>query len=127
MDERTSKIANIISTKEVDTTMCKMFRFVVKMENWDEGSMLKKSEDWVTVWMELTYVIKDQNWFKNIVERKERKKYSWWFSNNANAQLIMCAMQCATQLVNNWTVEFEFYKENFDVLYDWMKKKYEWQ
>ena len=127
MDERTSKIANIISTKEVDTTMGKMFRFVVKMENWDEGSMLKKSEDWVTVWMELTYVIKDQNWFKNIVERKERKKYSWWFSNNANAQLIMCAMQCATQLVNNWTVEFEFYKENFDVLYDWMKKKYEWQ
>ena len=67
MDERTSKIANIISTKEVDTTMWKMFRFVVKMENWDEGSMLKKSEDWVTVWMELTYVIKDQNWFKNIV------------------------------------------------------------
>lgn len=127
MDERTSKIANIVSTKEVDTTMGKMFRFVVKMENWDEGSMLKKSEDWVTVWMELTYVIKDQNWFKNIVERKERKKYSWWFSNNANAQLIMCAMQCATQLVNNWTVEFEFYKENFDVLYDWMKKKYEWQ
>ena len=127
MDERTSKIANIISTKEVDTTMGKMFRFVVKMENWDEGSMLKKSEDWVTVWMELTYVIKDQNWFKNIVERKERKKYSWWFSNNANAQLIMCAMQCATQLVNNWTVEFEFYKENFDVLYDWMKKKYEGQ
>ena len=127
MDERTSKIANIISTKEVDTTMGKMFRFVVKMENWDEGSMLKKSEDWVTVWMELTYVIKDQNWFKNIVERKERKKYSWWFSNNANAQLIICAMQCATQLVNNWTVEFEFYKENFDVLYDWMKKKYEGQ
>ena len=127
MDERTSKIANIISTKEVDTNMGKMFRFVVKMENWDEGSMLKKSEDWVTVWMELTYVIKDQNWFKNIVERKERKKYSWWFSNNANAQLIMCAMQCATQLVNNWTVEFEFYKENFDVLYDWMKKKYEGQ
>jgi hypothetical protein len=33
MDERTSKIANIISTKEVDTTMGKMFRFVVKMEN----------------------------------------------------------------------------------------------
>ena len=33
MDERTSKIANIISTKEVDTTMWKMFRFVVKMEN----------------------------------------------------------------------------------------------
>ena len=127
MDERTSKIANIISTKEVDTTMGKMFRFVVKMENWDEGSMLKKSEDWVTVWMELTYVIKDQNWFKNIVERKERKKYSWWFSNNANAQLIICAMQCATQLVNNWTVEFEFYKENFDVLYDWMKMKYEGQ
>lgn len=127
MDERTSKIANIISTKEVDTSMWKMFRFVVKMENWDEGSMLKKSEDWVTVWMELTYVIKDQNWFKNIVERKERKKYSWWFGNNANAQLIMCAMQCATQLVNNWTVEFEFYKENFDVLYDWMKKKYEGQ
>ena len=90
MDERTSKIANIISTKEVDTSMWKMFRFVVK-------------------------------------ERKERKKYSWWFSNNANAQLIMCAMQCATQLVNNWTVEFEFYKENFDVLYDWMKKKYEGQ
>lgn len=127
MDERTSKIANIVSTKEVDTSMWKMFRFVVKMENWDEGSMLKKSEDWVTVWMELTYVIKDQNWFKNIVERKERKKYSWWFSNNTNAQLIMCAMQCATQLVNNWTVEFEFYKENFDVLYDWMKKKYEGQ
>ncbi len=127
MDERTSKIANIISTKEVDTSMWKMFRFVVKMENWDEGSMLKKSEDWVTVWMELTYVIKDQNWFKNIVERREKKKYSWWFSNNANAQLVVCAMQCATQLVNNWTVEFEFYKENFDVLYDWMKKKYEGQ
>lgn len=127
MDERTSKIANIISTKEVDTTMWKMFRFVVKMENWDEGSMLKKSEDWVAVWMELTYVIKDQNWFKNIVERREKKKYSWWFSNNANAQLIVCAMQCATQLVNNWTVEFEFYKENFDILYDWMKKKYEGQ
>lgn len=127
MDERTSKIANIISTKEVDTSMWKMFRFVVKMENWDEGSMLKKSEDWVTVWMELTYVIKDQNWFKNIVERREKKKYSWWFSNNANAQLIVCAMQCATQLVNNWTVEFWMYKENFDILYDWMKKKYEGQ
>jgi hypothetical protein len=58
MDERTSKIANIISTKEVDTSMWKMFRFVVKMENWDEGSMLKKSEDWVTVWMELTVGMK---------------------------------------------------------------------
>ena len=125
MEEKTSKIANIISVKEVNTSMWKMFRFVVKMENWEEGSMFKKTEDWIKVWMEITYTIKTQNWFKNIIEKKEKIKNQWY--NNVDIQLITCAMQCATQLVIDWTVEFWMYKENFDILYDWMKKKYEWE
>ena len=127
MEEKTSKISQIISTKEVDTTMWKMLRFAVKLENWDEWAILKNSGDWISVWAKITYVIKEKNWFKNIIEKWEKKKNSWWFNNNTNIQLITCAMQCATQLVNNWTVEFWMYKENFDVLFDWMKKKYEWE
>ena len=116
---KTSKIKKIVSCHSFDGQYGTSWDYKIELENWDTGSLIKKTENAVKEWDELTYEIKETDFWPKIREVKQYRG-KW---NSDNVTLICKAMELTIQLLVSKEIDSTNLQTCFDRLYDIMSKK----
>lgn len=116
---KTSKIKKIVSCHSFDGQYGTSWDYKIELENWDTGSLIKKTENAVKEWDELTYEIKETDYWPRIREVKQYRG-KW---NSDNVTIICKAMELTIQMLINKEIDSTNLQVCFDRLYDIMSKK----
>lgn len=116
---KTSKIIDL-SKHEFEWKFWKARDFKIKFENWDEWKLVKKDENALKIWDELTYEIQEWEYWNQIkLQKAQYNKSDQW-----KARIIVGAMQSTIQLLSyKWKLERDDIEKTFDWFYSVMSKK----
>lgn len=111
---KTSKIAEIISCRSFEWQYGISWAYKLRMENGDKWEIVKKKENALKVWDELTYELIDGQYWPQFKVQKPAYNRGW---NSDKALLITSAMQSAVSLVSTWYVKIDKLESTFDRIY----------